>query len=114
MCAARPLPLRGLAARIEQFLRCEDANVSGLYRAFNAQLLLLGFELGKAGLLCKNTAGFSEFSAGDDGLLQEETLLAAVDGAAADFIPYVADGRIGIKAGLLSARLRGADFGMSP
>jgi len=44
-------------------------------------------------------------------LLDEEALLAAADGAAANFIAGVADGGIGIETGLLLAGFGGANFG---
>jgi len=44
-------------------------------------------------------------------LLDEEALLAAADGATANFIAGVGDGGIGVEAGLLLAGFGGADFG---
>ncbi len=44
-------------------------------------------------------------------MLDEEALLAAADGAAANFVAGVADGGIGVETGLLLARFGGADFG---
>lgn len=44
-------------------------------------------------------------------MFDEEALLAAVNGAAANFVAGIADGGIGIEARLLVARFGGADFG---
>ena len=63
-----------------------------------------------ARFLFENAATLGEFSRGDDGLLDEESLFAAVDGTAADFVAGVADGGVRIKAGLLRVGFGGANF----
>ena len=99
------------AAGLEPFLRGKDAEEGHFYGGGDADLLLLGFDFGEFGFGVEDFAAFAEFSGGDDGLLNEEALLASADGAATDFVAGVADGGIGVEAGLLLARFCGADFG---
>jgi hypothetical protein len=100
-----------VAADVEKFLGGEDAEESGFDGSFDADFLLLGFDFGELRFFGENVAAAREFSGGDNGLLDEEALLASADGAAANFIAGVADGGVGIEAGLLLAGFGGADFG---
>ena len=101
-----------VAARVEHFLRRKDADERHLHGGLDADALLVGFDGGELRLLAEDLAAEAKFASGDDGLLDEETLLAAADGASADFIASVADGGIRVEAGLLLACFGGADFGL--
>ena len=104
-----------VAARVEHFLCGEHADECHLHRRFDADALFVGFDGGELRLLAEDFATEAKFAACDDGLLDEEAFLAAADGAAANFVAGVADGGIGIKAGLLLAAFGGADlrFGLA-
>jgi hypothetical protein len=102
---------REVAARVEHFLRGEDADERHLDGGFYADALLVGFNGGELCLLAEYFAAETEFASGDDGLLNEEAFFAAADGAAATFIAGVADDGIRVEAGLLLTGFGGADLG---
>ena len=82
-----------------------------MHGGFDADALFVGFDGGELRLLAEDFAAQAEFAGGDDRLLDEEALFAAADRAAANFVAGVADGGIGIEAGLLLAGFGGADLG---
>src|SRR5258708_6100738 len=100
-----------VAADVEKFLGGEDAEEGGFDGGFDADFLLLGFDFGELRFLGEDVAAAGELSGGDDGLLDEEALLAAADRATANFIAGVGDGGIGVEAGLSLGGFGGADFG---
>ncbi len=104
--------VREIAARVKQLLRRENAKEGHFHGAGDADALLFGFYDGELRLLAEDFLTQAQLAAGHDGLLHEKTLLATADGAAANFIGGVANGWIGVEAGLLAARIRGADFGI--
>jgi len=103
--------LARVAAGVEKFLCGENTEERGFHGSFDADFLFLGFDFGELRFFGEDVAAAGEFSGSDDGLLDEETLLAAADGAAANFVAGVGDGGIRVEAGLLLARFGGADFG---
>src|SRR6185295_11557362 len=100
-----------VAAGVEKFLRGKDTNEGHFHGAFDTDALLFGFDGGELCFVAENVFREAEFARGDDGLLDEEALFAAADRAAADFVTRVANGGIGVEAGLLAAGVGGADFG---
>src|SRR5262249_15009495 len=100
-----------VAPRVEKLLGGENAEEGGFHRSFHADLLFLSFDLSELRFLGKNVSATSEFSGGDHGLLDKETLFATGKRTAPDFIAGVADRWIRVEAGLLLARLGGANFG---
>lgn len=99
-------------ARFDHFLRGErlverDADAVG-----DAQALFGGFGLGLIAFGGENFAGEGEFAAENYVLLDVDALLAAAEGASANFFAEVADGGIGEQAGLKRASGGGADAGL--
>src|SRR6201999_2371236 len=98
-----------IASRIEHFLSREHTDERHLYRGFDTDALFVGFDRGELRLLAEDLAAEAKFSAGDYRLLDEKAFFAAADRATANFVACVADGWIGIHAGLLLACFCGAD-----
>ena len=106
---------RQIGASVGHFLRGQHAIESHLDCGFYPDFLLFGLDFRKLRFFGKDVASAAEFAAGDDGLFDEKSLLAAVRLAAADFIACVTDGGVGIKRGLLCMGAGSADssFGLA-
>src|SRR5262249_53779561 len=60
--------------------------------------------------MAENVLCQAQFSTGDDGLLDEEALLASTHRPASNLVAGVADGRIRIQSGLLAASVSSTDL----
>src|SRR6266851_9488714 len=82
--------LRHVAARLEQFLRRQNAQERHFHRALHADFLFFCLDLRELHVFSENRTAQAQFSAQDYRLLHEEALLSPADRAAANLIARVA------------------------
>ena len=102
--------LRHVAARLEQFLRGQNAQERHFHRALHADFLFFCLDLRELHIFSENRTAQAQFSAQDHRLLHEEALLSPADRAAANLIARVAGRWIRIEPRLLLTRPGRADF----
>jgi len=90
-----------VAADVEKFLRGRGRAGTRFHGSSTRFFLFLGFDFGELGFF-ERRRGCARAFRGDDGLLNEEALLAAADRAAANFVAGVATVD-GVEARLLLA-----------